>query len=92
MIAYTNQVGVWSNLEEAWDFYMLENNFGNVYSRKKTRLDTPAEYDEETQQVEDLPEDRFGVLGEIEDCPRKAKRGKDDDESDDENRYGSRGK
>ncbi len=39
--------------------------------------------------MEDLPEDRFGVLGEIEDCPWKAKRGEDDDESDDENEYGS---
>ncbi len=89
VIAYNNQVGVWSNLEEAWDFYAQENNLGNVYSRKKTRLDTPAEYDEETQQVKDLPEDQFGVLGEIEYCPWKAKRGEDDDESDDENRYGS---
>ena len=30
VIAYNNQVGVWSNLEEAWDFYAQENNFGNV--------------------------------------------------------------
>ncbi len=42
--------------------------------------------------MEDLPEDWFGVLGEIEDCPWKAKRGEDDDESDDENGYGSPGK
>ena len=89
VIAYNNKVGVWSGLEEAWELYALENNFGNVYSRKKTRLDTPAEFGEETQQVEDLPEDWFCVLGEIEDCPWKANRRREEDESDDENGYGS---
>ena len=65
MIAYTNNVGMWSSLEEAWESYALESTFGNGCSRKKSRLDTPTEFGEETQQVEDLQEVRFCVLGEI---------------------------
>ena len=79
MIAFNNNVGVWSSLEEAWEAYAEENNFGNGYSKKKTRLDTAPKVGEETQQVEYLPDDRFGVLGEIE-----------DDDSDDEDGYGKR--
>ncbi len=38
-IAFTNNHGIWSNLEEAWAKYAEENDFGNIYSQKKTRLD-----------------------------------------------------
>jgi hypothetical protein len=31
--------GIWSNLEEAWAEYAKENDFGNIYSQKKTILD-----------------------------------------------------
>jgi hypothetical protein len=56
---------------------------------KKTRLDTALKVGEETQQVEYLPEDRFCVLSEIEDCPWRVNRQREDDNSDDENRYGT---
>ncbi len=84
-IAYNNKLRVWSNLEEAWAVYADENDFENVYSQKKTRLDTP---DYEETQGEDLPVDCFCVRDEIDDCPWKAIRGEDDDESDDENGCG----
>ena len=89
MIAFNNNVRVWSSLEEAWESNVEENNFGNGYSRKKARLDTAPKVGEETQQVEDLPEDRFYVLGEIEDCPWKLNRRREDDNSDDEDGYGT---
>jgi hypothetical protein len=38
-IAFTNNHGIWSNLEEAWAKYAEENDFQNIYSQKKTRLD-----------------------------------------------------
>ena len=87
VIAHSNNCGVWSSLEEAWESYAQENNVGNGYSRKKTRLDTPAEFGEETGQEEDLPDDRFCVLGEIEDCPWKVNRRREDDDSNDEDGY-----
>jgi hypothetical protein len=31
--------GIWSNLEKALAKYAEENDFGNIYSQKKTRLD-----------------------------------------------------
>ncbi len=31
--------GIWSNLEGAWAEFPEENNFGNMYSQKKTRQD-----------------------------------------------------
>ena len=37
-IAFTNNHGIWSYLEEAWAKYAEENEFGNIYSQKKTRL------------------------------------------------------
>ena len=40
VIAFKNDVCVWSSLEEEWALYAEENNFGNGYSRKKMRLDT----------------------------------------------------
>jgi hypothetical protein len=89
VIAFNNNVRVWSSLEEAWESNVEENNFGNGYSRKKARLDTAPKVGEETQQVEDLPEDRFYVLGEIEDCPWKLNRRREDDNSDDEDGYGT---
>jgi hypothetical protein len=58
-----------------------------VYSRKKTRLELYTPDYEETQ-GEDLPADLFCVRDEIDYCPWKAKRGEDDDGSDDENEYG----
>ena len=88
-IAHDNTAGVWENLEEAWELYAEENNFGRVYSRKKTGMDTSAEYDGETPEVEYLPGNRFCMMGEIEDCPWKAIKGDDDEGSDDENGYGS---
>ena len=55
----------------------------------ESRLDTEAKFGEETQQVKDLPEDWFCVLGEIEDCPWKVNRQREDDDSDDEDGYGT---
>ena len=52
------------------------------------RLDTAPKDGEETQQVEDMPEDRFCIMGEIEDCPWKVNRRREDDDSDDEDGYG----
>ncbi len=89
MIAFNNNVGVWSSLEETWESYAEENNFGNGYSKKKTRLDTAPKVGEETQQVEYLSDDRFGVLGEIEDCTWKVNRRRKDDDSDDEDGCGT---
>jgi hypothetical protein len=88
VIAFNNNVRVWSSLEEAWESYADETNFGNGYSRKKMRLDTAPKDGEETQQVEDMPEDRFCIMGEIEDCPWKVNRRREDDDSDDEDGYG----
>jgi hypothetical protein len=88
VIAFNNNVRVWSSLEEAWESYAEETNFGNGYSRKKMRQDTAPKDGEETQQVEDMPEDRFCIMGEIEDCPWKVNRRRDDDDSDDEDGYG----
>ena len=90
VIAFNNNVGVWSSLEETWESYAEENDFGNGYSKKKTRLDTAPKDGDKTQQVEDMPEDRFCVMGEIEDCPWKVKRRREDDNSDDEYGYGKR--
>ena len=53
-------------------------------------MDTAHKVGDETQQVEYLPDDQFGVLGEIEDCPWKVKRRREDDDSDDEDGYGKR--
>jgi hypothetical protein len=83
-IAFTNNHGMWSNLEEAWAKYAEENDFGNIYSRKKTRLgissNTP---DYEEAQEEELPADHFCVQDEINDCPWKEnKRGKHEDDDD----------
>ena len=90
MIAFKNDVCVWSSLEEEWALYAEENNFGNGYSRKKMRLDTAPIDGYETQQVEDMPNDRFCVMGEIEDCPWKVNRRREvDDDSDDDDGYGS---
>ena len=51
----------------------------------ESRLDTAAKFlGKETQHVEDLPEDRICVLGEIEDCPWEVNRQREDDDSDDE--------
>ncbi len=56
----------------------------------ESRLDTAAKVlGKDTQQVEDLPEDRFCGLGEIEDCPWKVNRQREDDDSDDEDGYGT---
>ena len=52
----------------AYTVAVSENSF-EVWDR--SRLDTAPKVCEETQQEEDLPEDRFCVLGEIEDCPWK---------------------
>jgi hypothetical protein len=41
-IVFTNNHGIWSNLEEAWAEYAEENDFGNIYSQKKTRLDNSS--------------------------------------------------
>ena len=35
-----------------------------------------------------MPEDRFCIMGEIEDCPWKVNRRREDDDSDDEDGYG----
>ncbi len=88
-IAFTNNHGIWSNLEEAWAEYAEENDFGNIYSRKKTRLDISSNTpDYEEAQEEELPADQFCVQDEINGCPWKEnKRGKYenyDDGSDDE--------
>ena len=56
----------------------------------ESRLDTAAKFlGKETQHVEDLPEDRICVLGEIEDCPWEVNRQREDDDSDDEDGYGT---
>jgi hypothetical protein len=83
-IAFTNNHGIWSNLEEAWAKYTEENDVGNIYSKKKTRLnissDTP---DYEEAQEEELPADCFCVWDEINNCPWKEnKRGEDEDNGD----------
>jgi hypothetical protein len=57
-IAFNNNLRVWSDLEKAWAVYAEENDFGNVYSRKKTRLELDTTDCEETQ-GEDLPADLF---------------------------------
>ncbi len=58
-----------------------------MYSQKKTRLelDTP---DYEVTLGDALPADLSCVQDEIDYCPWKAKRGEDDDGSDDENGCG----
>ena len=89
VIAFKNNVRVWSSLEEEWALYAEENNFGNGYSRKKMRLDTATIDGCKTQQVEDMPNDRFCLMGEIEDCPWKVNRGREDDDIDDDDGYGS---
>jgi hypothetical protein len=91
VIAFKNDVCVWSNLEEEWASYAEDNNFGNGYRRKKMRLDTAPIDGYETQQVEDMPNDRFCMMGEIEDCPWKVngRREVDDDSDDDDDGYGS---
>ncbi len=44
--------------------------FGNIYSRKKTRLDISSDTpDYEEAQEEELPVDCFCVRDEINDCP-----------------------
>ena len=58
-----------------------------MYSQKKTRLELDTLDYEETQ-GEDLPADLFCVRDEIDYCPWKAKRGEDDNGSDDENGCG----
>ncbi len=83
-----NNQKVWSFLEEAWAEYAEKNDFGNIYSQKKTILDISSNTpDYEEAQEEELPADCLCVWDEIEDCPWKAKRCKDkdnDDGSDDE--------
>ncbi len=85
--AFNNNLGVWSDLEKAWPDYAEENDFRNVYSRKKTRLELDTTDCEETQGG-DLPVDLFCVRDEIDNCPWKAKRGEYDNGSDDENGCG----
>jgi hypothetical protein len=68
---------------------MQRNNFGNIYSQKKTRLDISSNTpDHEEAQEEELPADCFCVWDEINDYPWKEnKRGEhenNDDGSDDE--------
>jgi hypothetical protein len=83
-IAFTNNHGIWSNLEEAWGEYAEENDFGNIYSQKKTRLDISSNTpDYEEAQEEELPADSFYVQDEINDCPWKEnKSGKHEDDDD----------
>jgi hypothetical protein len=79
-IAFKNNQKVWSCLEEAWAKYAEENDFGNIYSQKRTIQDISSNTpDYEEAQEEELPVDCFCVRDEIEDCPWKAKRGKDKD-------------
>ncbi len=59
-IAFTNNHGIWSNLEEAWAEYTEKNDVGNIYSQKKTRLDISSDTpDYEKAQEEELPADYF---------------------------------
>ena len=83
-IAFTNNHGIWSNLEEAWAKYAEENDFGNIYSRKKMRLDISSNTpDYEEAQEEELSANLFCVRDEINDCPWKEnKRGKHEDYGD----------
>jgi hypothetical protein len=61
-IAFTNNHGIWSNLEEAWAEYAEENDFGNIYSQKKRRLNISSNTsDYEDAQEEELPADCFCV-------------------------------
>jgi hypothetical protein len=88
-IAFTNNHGLWLNLEETWDKYAEVNDFGNIYSQKITRIDissNASDYGE--AQEEELPADCFCVQDEINDCPWKEnKKGEHEDNdngSDDE--------
>jgi hypothetical protein len=59
-ISFTNFHGKWSNLEEAWAKYAEENDFGNIYSRKKMRLDISSNTPNyEEAQEEELPANFF---------------------------------
>jgi hypothetical protein len=84
-IAFATNCGIWSNLEGAWAEYAEENNFGNMYSQKKTRQDISSDtLDYEEAQEEELPADCFCVQDEINNCPwTENKTGEDDEDGSD---------